>query len=149
MTALSAPKQISNNYRRPLFSCTLPVKAGEIIYAGAAIAVVAGKWQNVTATTGLGGRYAEAVDTVDNTADGKVLEGKFYEQHGKHLAPFVNDTVAPILAANMGDEVYFVDNQTVSIDDAGGTRSAAGRVWKFGSKNTFDTDTTYVWVEVK
>lgn len=148
MTALAAQKNINNLQSRFLAGVTLPIKAGEIIYAGAAIAVVAGKWQNVTTTTGLEGRCAEANETVDNTLDGKVVEGKFYQRDGKYVSPFKNDTVAPILAANMGDEVYWVDNQTVSISDAGGTRSRAGRVWKFGSVQTFGTDTTVVWVEV-
>jgi len=148
MTALASEKRINNLQQRFIAGVTLPIKAGEIIYAGAAIAVVAGKWQNVTTATGLEGRCAESTETVDNTADGKRLEGRFYGHYGKNLAPFKNDTGAPIVAANLGDEVFWVDNQTVSISDAGGTRSKAGRVWKFASQGTFETDTTVVWVEV-
>jgi hypothetical protein len=96
---------------------THPVKDAEIIYAGAAIAIVDGEWQNVTATTGLEGRICRARETVDNTDDGKLLEGTFFEREGKWLAPFRNDGTAPITTTDMGDEVYFVDNQTVSVDD--------------------------------
>lgn len=148
MSALTTEKSVRNLRSRFLGGVRLPIKNAEVIYAGAVIAVVAGEWQNVTATTGLEGRYAEATETVDNTGDGKTIEGRFYNENGKWVTPFRNDTDAPVLAANLGDEVYFLDNQTVSIDDDGGARSVAGRVWKFGSSGTFDTDTTVVWVEV-
>lgn len=146
MSALTKEKGIRNLRARFLGGVRLPVKASEIIYAGATIAVVAGEWQNVTATTGLEGRYAEAPETVDNTVDGKTIEGRFYNENGKWVTPLRNDTVAPVLATNLGDEVYFADNQTVSVDGTG--RSKAGRAWKFGSSGTFDTDSTIVWVEV-
>lgn len=149
MTALTKEKNIRNLGPRFIGSVRLPVLNNDVIYAGATMAVVDGEWQNVTATTGLEGRYAEAMQTVDNTGDGKTIEGRFYNESGKWVTPFRNDTGGdPILAANLGDEVYFVDNQTVSISDDGGARSKAGRVWSFGPKNTFDIDTDIVWVEV-
>lgn len=148
MTALTKEKNIRNLRSRFIGSVRLPVLDGDVIYAGATIAVVAGEWQNVTATTGLEGRYAEAMETVDNTDDGKTIQGRFYNENGKWLTPFRNTDAAPVAAVNLGDEVYFVDNQTVSIDSDGGARSKAGRVWMFGSKSTFDTDDTVVWVEV-
>lgn len=146
--ALTAPKNINNLRARFMGSVRHPVKDGEVIYAGAAIALVAGAWENVSATTGLEGRYAEAMETVDNTDGGKTIEGRFYNEDGKWLTPLRNDEADPILAINMGDEVYWVDEETVSISDGGATRSRAGRVWKFGSVRTFDEDTSVVWVEV-
>lgn len=148
MTALSAEKQLDGSFRSRFFgSATLPVKDGEIIYAGATIAVVDGEWQNVTSATGLEGRYAEASANVDNTDDGKYLAGNFYNLNGKWLTPFRNDTGgSPVTAGELGDEVYFLDNQTVTIDATG--RSKAGRVWKFGSDGPFSTTNAIVWVEV-
>lgn len=148
MSELTKEKSIRSLRSRFLGGVRLPVKDEEIIYAGAAMAVVGGEWQNVTATTGLAGRYAEATETVDNTDDGKTIEGRFYNENGKWVTPFRNDTVAPVLAANLGDEVYFLDNQTVSISSDSSARSKGGRAWKFGSSGTFDTDETIVWVEV-
>ena len=154
MTALTKEKIIRNLRARWFGEVTLPVKAGEVIYPGAAVAAVDGEWQNVTATTGLQGRTAEAEHYVDNTDEGKVLTAKFWGEAGKWLTPFYNDPDAPVLAKNMGDEVFWRDNQTVSMDGdpmgspAADTRSICGRVWKFADVRTFDQNTNIVWVEV-
>jgi hypothetical protein len=146
MSALEAEFYANGLDARYLGGAKHPVKDGEVIYAGAMIALVDGEWENVTATTGLEGRVCRARDTVDNTDDGKYLEGLFLQHEGKWLTPLYNDEVAPIVQASMGSEVYFVDNQTVSIDDTG--RSRAGRVWAFAPAHAFDTGTSIVWVEV-
>lgn len=148
MSALTEAKNIDNLSARFLTTVTLPIKNAEIIWAGAMVAVVAGEWQNVTATTGLEGRYAIARSTVDNTADGKRLCAQFPDPSGRWMVPLRNDATSPVTAANLGDEVYFKDNQTVSMDGTG--RSKAGRVWKFGDVGTHDVgaDETIVWVQV-
>lgn len=117
MTALSAEFYADGLDSKYVGGVTHPVKNAEIIYAGAAVALIDGEWQNVTAITGLEGRICRARDTVDNTADGELLEGTFLEREGKWLVPLRNDVTAPITATDMGDEVYFVDNQTVSVDN--------------------------------
>lgn len=117
MSALTAEFYADGLDSKYVGGVTHPVKNAEIIYAGAAVALVDGEWQNVTAITGLEGRICRARDTVDNTADGELLEGTFLEREGKWLVPLRNDVTAPITATDMGDEVYFVDNQTVSVDN--------------------------------
>lgn len=117
MSALTAEFYADGLDSKYVGGVTHPVKNGEIIYAGAAVALVDGEWQNVTATTGLEGRICRARETVDNTDDGELLEGTFLEREGKWLVPLRNDVTAPITATDMGDEVYFVDNQTVSVDN--------------------------------
>lgn len=117
MSALTAEFYVDGLDSKYVGGVTHPIKNAEFIYAGAAIALVDGEWQNVTAIAGLEGRIARARETVDNSADGKLIEGTFLERDGKWLTPFRNDGTAPITATDMGDEVYFVDNQTVSVDN--------------------------------
>lgn len=117
MSALTAELYVDGLDSKYVGGVTHPIKNTEVIYAGAAIALVDGEWQNVTAIAGLEGRVARARETVDNSADGKLVEGTFLERDGKWLTPFRNDGTAPITATDMGDEVYFVDNQTVSVDN--------------------------------
>lgn len=147
MSALTAEKGLVLRARY-WGGAKLPIADGEIIYAGAAIVAVAGEWANVTATNGLEARIAEAAETVDNTDDGKAIEGIFYDQHGRWLTPYRNDTGAPITAADLGTACFFLDNQTVTMTDGGGEEKLIP--WQFGHADSFGSpDTTIVWVEVR
>ena len=148
MTALAAENAIIERARF-FGGARLPVAAGEIIFAGATIVAVAGEWTNVTATNAASGKTAEAYETVDNTADGKSIEGIFHHKDGKWLTAYRNDTAgAPVTAADLGGEVYFLDNQTVTM--TAGAGDPAGIAWAFGDADSFGTpDQNIVWVEVK
>jgi hypothetical protein len=148
MTALAAEKAIVERARF-FGGAKLPIAAGEIIYAGATIVAVAGEWANVTATNAAAGKMAEAYETVDNTADGKSVEGIFYNKVGKWLTPFRNDTGGtPVAATDLGGEVYFLDNQTVTM--TAGAGDPAGIAWALGDLDSFGTpNPAIVWVEIK
>lgn len=113
MSELTAAKSLVLRARY-FGGAVLPVKDEEIIYPGAVIVAKDGEWRNATATSGLEGRYAEAPEAVDNTDDGKSIEGYFFDKNGKWLTPFRNDDTAPVTATDLGNECFFVDNQTVS-----------------------------------
>lgn len=125
------------------------VGAAQHIYKNALIACVGGYWVNVTATTGLEGKYALCMDEVDNSLGGngdKPIKVQFIEP--KMCVLVKNDTVSPITQAQIGGDGYALDNQTVSADDNGATRSVLGTPWMFFEANR-RTVTTSVWVEVK
>src|SRR5215210_2361835 len=77
------------------------IGANQKIYRRALIAIVGGYWVNVTATTGLEGKYAIAMETVDNTggaAGALPIKVEFLQSKTFWLAK--NDTVNPIVPAN-------------------------------------------------
>ena len=149
MTALAYPGPAQTTAGRNRGTMYGLVGAGQKIPANAFIAIVGGYWVNVTATTGLEGRVARCIKDVDNTgglAGAKRIEVQFI---GNRMLELVaNDTVAPVTATNLGDEVYWLDNATISLSDGGAARSKAGRAWDFYRASFGDTDTTRVWVEV-
>jgi hypothetical protein len=107
------------------------IGANQKIPAGAYIAAVSGFWVNVTTTTGLEGRVAKCLKDVDNTggADGaKRVEVKML---GNRKLDVVKNDVSgsPVTATDIGDEFYWLDNQTATLDATG--RSVGGRVWGF------------------
>lgn len=89
-----------------------------------------------TATTLVGvGRVAETVDNsagIDDAVDVQIEKGIFR---------FANDGVAPAALADIGNNCYIVDDQTVAKTDGTGTRSVAGKI--------FDVDSLGVWVDLR
>lgn len=150
MTAAAYPgatKVTHERYRGTLYGL---VGANQKIPAGAYIAIVGGYWVNVTATTGLEGRVAKCLKDVDNTGGANgALEIEVQILGGKNLELIANDTVAPVTATELGDDVYWLDNATISLSDGGAARSKAGQAWGFYQSSFSAVDTTRVWVEVK
>ena len=148
MTAAAYPGEVNvthSRYRGTLYGL---VGANQKIPAGAYIAIVGGFWVNVTATTGLEGRVAKCLKDVDNTGGANgALSIEVQILGGKNLELITNDTVAPVTPTTLGDEVFWKDNATISLDGTG--RSSAGQAWGFYQESFSAQDTTRVWVEVK
>jgi len=150
MTAAAYPGEPQTTVARNRGTMCGLVGANQKIPAGAWVALVGGYWVNVTATTGLEGRIGRCLKDVDNTggADGAAsidvqLPG------GRELVLIANDTVAPVTLTDLGGDVYWLDNATISVDDDGGARSRAGRAWAFYKAAFSTADQTRVWVEVQ
>ena len=80
-----------------------------------------------------------ARETVDNTAG---ADGAVTVEIEKGVFPFANSTSTDaITRAEIGDNAYIVDDQTVAKTDAGATRSVAGKI--------VDVDADGVWIEIR
>lgn len=149
MTAAAYPGQTqatTSKYRGTLYGL---IGANQKIPAGAWIAIVGGFWVNVTATTGLEGRTAKCMEDVDNTGGSNgALRVKVQIVGAKNLELIANDTLAPVTATDLGEEVFWLDNATISLDDDSGARSKAGRAWGFLRYSLSAPDESQVFVEV-
>ena len=106
MAALAANKHVKRKEPRYI---TLPVAASTIIYAGAMCMANAAGTVVPGADTAAHSRVGIATEKVDNSAGAAgALECKF-EREGVYQ--FAYSGTAP----NIGDTVYFVDDQTVGI----------------------------------
>lgn len=118
---------------------TLGVAAAKKMYAGALAARDASgnATPGATATTLRGvGRVRE---TVDNSAG---AAGDVTVDIDKGIFAFANSAGADeITRADIGDDCYIVDDQTVAKTDGTATRSVAGKV--------FDVDSAGVWVDLR
>ena len=133
MTALT---QDRNTPRRPREKRTLPIKAATKVYAGSMAAVDASGWlvPMSTATTLKGVGRVER--RTDNTAGGNgaltadVMVGTFR---------FANSASGDLITlADIGNDCYGVDDQTVAKTNGGSTRLIAGKI--------YDVDAQGVWV---
>jgi hypothetical protein len=114
-----------------------PVAAGKRIFIGALVALKDGLAQPAATATGLVavGRAEARADNASG-ADGAI---RIHVRRGVFNFMSAVGTDA-ITSAHVGRTVFIVDDQTVALTDAGGARSAAGRV--------MDVDGRGVWVEV-
>ena len=117
---------------------SLPVLAATLIYAGSIVVLdAAGMSQPGSTAVGLvcAGRADERADNsagADGDIKAKIRSGVFR---------FGNSAAADeITAAEIGDDCYIVDDQTLAKTDGTGTRSVAGKV--------VDVDTQGVWVRM-
>lgn len=114
------------------------VAAGKKIYAGALVALDANGYATpgATATTlkGLG----RAEEQVDNSSGSN---GDVAVNVRKGIFRFANEATDQVTAADIGNNCYIVDDQTVAKTDGTGTRSVAGKV--------FDVDSQGVWVDMR
>jgi hypothetical protein len=124
------------------------IGSNQKIPAGAYIAIVGGYWVNVTSTTGLEGRVAKCLKDVDNTGGSAgALPIEVQLLGGREVHLIANDMDgSPVAATDLGDEVYWLDNATITLDDSG--TSKAGRAWAFYKVSLGAADETRVWVEV-
>ncbi len=134
MTALAGDR---NTPERSGDTREVPAAAGVVLYAGAMAAInAAGNAVPVTTATGLkgAGRVERRVDNTDGGAGAlrvKIRAGIFR---------YANSTSTDALTqADIGADVYGVDDQTVAKTSATNTRSVVGKV--------FDVDADGVWVK--
>ena len=134
MTALTANRDTpsrSGDISEP------PVKGSTKIYAGSLVAINSSGLAvpGATATTlkGLG----RAEQMVDNSAG---ADGDLTVRVSRRIHRFANSTSTDaITRAQIGDDCYIVDDQTVAKTDGSSARSVAGKV--------FDVDDQGVWVK--
>jgi hypothetical protein len=134
---MTAMTQDRNTPARDARDFQFPVAASVNIYAGALVALTsagyATKGQTATGLKGVGVAQAPADNTAgaDGAIGVKVRRGCFR---------FANSTAADALGvADVGNDCYMVDDQTVAKTSASNTRSVAGKVR--------DVDSSGVWVE--
>lgn len=125
--------------RRDAARRTPGLAANAVIFAGAIIVRTAAGFA-APATTALGlHAMGIALDAVDNTGG---TDGAKAVDVDSGIYQVANSAGADeITAADIGNDCYLVDDQTVAKTNGAGTRSAAGTV--------FDVDAKGVWVEFK
>lgn len=126
-----------NTVRREGEELSLPVAAGKKVFAGALVAKDASgnATPGAVAATLLGMGRAE--EYVDNSTGGA---GDVSVKISKGVFCFANSASGDLIArADIGNDCYIVDDQTVAKTSATGTRSVAGKV--------FDVDSSGVWVK--
>jgi hypothetical protein len=123
-----------NTLRRSGDLLTLAIAANKKIYAGSLVARDASGYATpgATATDILG--VGRAAETVDNTGGAAAALQVPIE---KGIFHFANSATDPVTIADVGNNCYIEDDQTVSHTDT--NQSVAGIV--------FDVDTTGVWVK--
>lgn len=134
MTALSADR---NTPRRTGDKRVVPVAASTLLYAGAMAAVNASGFAvPVSASTTLKGA-GRVERRADNSAGGA---GAISAEISAGIFRFANSASADLLTqADIGSDVYGVDDQTVAKTSATSTRSVVGKL--------FDVDAEGVWVK--
>jgi hypothetical protein len=158
MAAITSPRPSTTFYGLPLFQPAqavnpstfqptgaasqlrgFPVEASTKIVGTGMVAVDAsGYLVNATATAGQT-VIGCAFETVDNSA-GAAGALQCPVVGGLTLFPMYNSAGADLIAiANIGAVCYVVDNQTVALTSAAGTRPPAGKIKS--------VDSTFVWVE--
>ena len=132
MAALTGPRNVeklSSGDIVPLKS--LPVAASTLIYAGAAVCLSGGYLVNASATTGLLA-MGVANETVDNSSgsNGDLVCGV-----DTGVFKMVNNGSNTVAQTNIGADVYFEDNQTVSTNSTG--TSVAGKAVSLESDGVY------------
>ncbi len=133
-----ALSQDRNTKKREGAIYSAPVAADVVIHGGALVALDASG--NLTpgavATTLIAaGRAKGAVDNSDGSAGDKTAEYEKGVFHYKNSA-----SADAITRAEIGDNCYIVDDETVAKTSGSNTRSVAGRI--------MDVDANGVWVEI-
>lgn len=115
----------------------LPVAASTKIFAGSLVAINASGYAvpGSTSTTLKGaGRAEQAVDNSGGSAGALTVEVR------KGVFLFGNSASADLITiADIGNDCYIVDDQTVAKTNGSATRSVAGKI--------FDVDASGVWVK--
>lgn len=116
-----------------------PAKTNKIFYKGAIVTVGADGYATPGAVATTLKRPARVAETVDTTgiADG-VLSVQF--EHG--VFRYNNSTAGDLIAiADVGNDCFIVDDETVAKTNGSSTRSVAGKI--------FDVDAEGVWVDMR
>ncbi|MBL0949263.1 MAG: hypothetical protein IBJ08_00860 [Pseudomonas sp.] len=127
-----------NTVRRDGVQFNDPVAASTRIFAGALVCLNAAGFAvpgSTSATLKARGRAEEQVDNRDGAAGALRIETR------RGVFPFANSAAADeITRADIGNECFIVDDQTVAKTSATDTRSVAGIIR--------DLDDAGVWVEI-
>lgn len=123
-----------NTPRRSGDNLSLGIAANKKIFAGSLVARDASGYATpgATATTLLG--MGRAAETIDNTGG---AAGALQVPIDKGVFRFANSATDPVVIADIGNDCYIEDDQTVSHTDT--NQSVAGKV--------FDVDSLGVWVK--
>ncbi|MFK5980870.1 MAG: hypothetical protein QM488_18500 [Rhizobiaceae bacterium] len=128
MTALTKDRataaQLGDNQEHPVLAAT-------IVYGGSIACLNAAGWlvPGATATTLTTAGRCES--RADNSAG---ANGDINVQVKKGIFPFANSAAADeITRAEIGDDCYIVDDQTVAKTDGTSTRSVAGKIVQLDS----------------
>lgn len=132
MTALAADRRLRvETWTRKSFT----LASGKKAYKGGIAVYDQSVGKVIPAVTGAGqsdlfplGTFAEQVDAT--AADKPVVVALKREIK---VTWFANDGGDPVLATDLGKDVYGVDDQTVSISSATSTRSVVGKAWAIDS----------------
>lgn len=113
------------------------VDGGSEIFAGSLVAINAAGFAVPMATAATLIGMGRAEEHVDNTAG---ADGDVTVKVGRGIYRFANSAAADaITLADIGDNCFGVDDQTVAKTDGTGTRSVAGKI--------HDVDAAGVWVK--
>jgi hypothetical protein len=127
-----------NTPARTVKNLRLPVKGGELIYAGALVMMDTSAYALAGATATAKRGVGIAKQRVDNSNGG---DGDLTVEIERGCFRFDNSTSTDaITQADIGSTCYIVDDHTVAKTDGGGTRSSAGQIR--------DVDDQGVWVEL-
>jgi hypothetical protein len=133
MTALTAARSLAE---RSGLTSTPPVAASTIIYQGAIVVMEGGVAKPGKTATGLV-VIGVAEETVDNSG-GAAGAKKATVRRGCY--PFANLGADPVTAADIYQDVYLVDDQTIARTSGTSTRSVAGKL--------IDVDAVGAWVRI-
>jgi len=141
MSALTGPRQRVGTVNKPVMgNVAFPVKANVVIFDGAIVCLSGGyltKGQTAVGLVAAGvADLTPALPSVTGGAsDGVVTSsGDTLVRVEQGVFKFVNSTSTDqILQANVGGICYIVDDQTVALTSANGTRSVAGVVMSIES----------------
>ncbi len=133
MTALTAARSVPE---RSGLTSTVPVAASTTIFQGAIVVMEGGVAKPGKTATGLV-VVGMAEETVDNSA-GAAGAKKATCRRG--VGRFVNLAADAVTAADVGQDVYLVDDQTIAKTSGTSTRSIAGKL--------IDVDDVGAWVRV-
>lgn len=138
MTALAADRTTPNRDGREL---SLPVAAAAKMYAGALVAMIVsgtgvGNAKQGAAATTLRG-VGVAIEGADNTSG---ADAAIRVRVRRGVWQFANSAAGDLITlADVGNDCFIVDDQTVAKTNGTNTRSVAGKVR--------DVDASGVWVE--
>ena len=136
---MSALTQERNTAKRTGVLLTLGSAAAVVHYAGA----LAARDVNGNSTPGAVATTLRGVGRVKETVDNSTgVAGDEFVDIEKGIFRFANSVAADeITRADIGNDCYIVDDQTVAKTDGSGTRSIAGKI--------HDVDSVGVWIDFR
>ncbi len=133
MTALSAARTLAE---RSGVTSTVPVAAATLLWQGGIVVMEGGVAKPGKTAVGLVvlGVTEETVDNSGGAAGAKSVTAR------RGCWRMVNLAADPVTAADVGQDVWLVDDQTIARTSGGATRSVAGKL--------LDVDSVGAWVRL-
>ena len=143
MTALSAPR-VTSPREKIVRRAAVQLAAGVKAYQGAAAMIITsgtGKGYYAPAAAGkvgdVEGRFLETVDNTLGAAGAASAQIEF--GHDREIIPFVNDSGAPLAAADRGGPAYALDGKTCDgAMDASKVKTPAQRAYINEARKNFE-----------